>query len=140
MKWQEAYSEQLFWLIFWLWLENFIIWYSIVNRKNLSMDMIPNKFTDLLLWIVFQIGLCMAEGLLLFNKENSFLKDMDRVNRGKVHGAVMFVACSCLTVGIALKINQKVQSSSNHFTTTHSIIGKRGGPSIDPWGTYYFNS
>ncbi|XP_018567192.1 cytochrome b561 domain-containing protein 2-like [Anoplophora glabripennis] len=69
------------------------------------------------------IGLCMAEGLLLFNKENSFLKDMDRATRGTVHGGVMCAACISLTIGIALKIDQKVQASSNHFTSNHSKIG-----------------
>lgn len=61
----------------------------------------------------------MAEGLLLFNRENSFLKDVDRVSKGSFHGAVMFIACACITTGIALKINQK----TNHFTTTHGILG-----------------
>lgn len=62
----------------------------------------------------------MAEGLLLFNKENAFLKDVDRPNRGSIHGVVMLIGCVSLTTGIALKINQK----TIHFKSTHAILGK----------------
>ncbi|KAJ8916367.1 hypothetical protein NQ315_005064 [Exocentrus adspersus] len=68
-------------------------------------------------------GLCMAEALLLFNKENSFLVNVDRAKRGSIHAAVMFLGFACITAGIALKINQKEERGSKHFTSTHGILG-----------------
>lgn len=70
------------------------------------------------------MALYVAEGVQLYRRVSLFFDDTDRINRILPHGVVMALGLVHMTIGIALKIKQKVDLDKAHFESNHAIIGK----------------
>ncbi|XP_060527360.1 transmembrane reductase CYB561D2-like [Cylas formicarius] len=78
-------------------------------------------------WHIFltTIGfaLLMAEAVSLLNEGNVFYIGVNKLRRGLIHGTYMFLATLSAVIGIGLKIQEKSDRGSKHFTSTHGKLG-----------------
>lgn len=68
----------------------------------------------------------MVEAILLFGNDNVWTQELNRKSRYYIHGVLLFLASTFITIGVSLEFNSKEQNHYSHFKSTHAITGKVG--------------
>lgn len=66
----------------------------------------------------------MVEAIIIFGADNVWTRELNRKNKYYVHGTLLFLATTCIAVGVALEVNSKIKNNYSHFQSKHAITGK----------------
>lgn len=93
------------------------VWIVAINRN----------WNELHTWHIFLsttgFSFFMAEAVAVFSPGNVFVLGFSKKTRGFIHGVLMTFATIAVIAGISVKIQDKVNNSRSHFTSTHGITG-----------------
>lgn len=107
-------------------LDSLSAWHIILCTLGVSFQLTfcCTKLKICLVYYVLQYAFFMGEAVVLFASNSVLTLNINRLLKGQIHGILMGCGTILLTIGMSMKVYQKNDYNSEHFQTTHAILGK----------------